>query len=354
MPLAPRYKISMQFHFGVALLLASCSEPSRNDTFGPQIDEDKYAYKSPDEYPVEVFEGYTVHDAQRNRNIKILLRYPFGAPNPLPLVVWSHGGEANANGHNTYREWGEALAAAGYAVIHLAHEDAAYNAHCAALGIPASECEPLDFTKEVSAGGTLGVLWFNRPLDVSAVLDDLAGIEAATGLQFDRKRMGVGGHSGGAHTVMILSGAYVDFSPSVRELRAYDVRFSAFLACSPQGVGRLGMTENSWSGIGVPLMVQTGAGDRTTSEDAAGRLDAFMRMPPPAKYQLYINSPGATHATFGLQAAVNNAGLERYVSASAVAFFDVYLRNIAAAKTWLAFDNMNSWSHGVAQITTKK
>jgi dienelactone hydrolase len=337
----------------LAALFFACDNDGNPGTSDPQEIPDHGAYKSPDEYLVDVFENYTVHDASRKRDIKILIRYPFGAQNPLPVIIWSHGGGANPNGHNTYKEWGEALARAGYAVIHIAHEEAAYNAHCANLGIPASECEPLDFTKEVSAGGTLDVLWYNRPRDASAVINDLANIEAASGLQFDRSRLGAGGHAGGAHMVMNLAGAYVDIAPSVRARRSYDVRFVAFLACSPQGIGRLGMTEDSWSRIGVPMMVQTGAADAEAEENAAGRLQAFHRMSPPEKYLLYLDSPGATHNTFALNAEANNAWLEPYVRASAIAFFDAYLRSLPGAKAWLASGKINTWSSGAARITMK-
>lgn len=337
----------------IAALLSACAQDKSTDSETPLEDPADSAYHSSDEYLVDVFEGYIVHDALRRRSIKILLRYPLGAPNPLPLIVWSHGGEADSNGHNAYREWGEALATAGYAVIHLAHEDDVYNAHCAALRIPAGECEPGDFDREVAQGGTLEVLWLNRARDASAVLDDLAGIEAATGLQFHRTRIGAAGHSGGAHTVMTLAGVYLDISPSVHNLRAHDLRFSAFLACSPHGVGRLGLNEASWNSLSAPMMMQTGAADMTAEEDAASRLDAFTRMPPPEKYLLYIDSPSATHRAFALNFATGDTTLAPFLKASALAFFDAYLRNLAAAKAWLASDKINQWSRSRAKITKK-
>jgi dienelactone hydrolase len=348
---------SRGFVDGVILFLATLVFACNNDggagNGDPQDDPASNAYKSPNTYQVAAFDNYTVLDVRRNRAIKILLRYPRGAPSPLPLIIWSHGGGANPNGQNSYTEWGEALAGAGYAVIHLAHDDDAYNAHCFALGIPQNECEPADFTKEVSAGGTLGVLWYNRPRDASAVINDLAGIENATGLKFDRNRIGAAGHSGGAHTVMNLAGAFVDFSPSVRNVQSFDIRFSAFLACSPQGIGRLGMTENSWRSVTVPMMVQTGAADVTTGEGAAGRLEAFAHMPPPAKYLLYLDSPAANHATFGLNPDSGDVKLEPYVSASGIAFFDAYLRSLPAAREWLNANKVSAWSGGVAKITVK-
>ncbi len=311
------------------------------------------AYKSPNTYQVAIFDNYTVRDAKRNRNIPILIRYPRNAPSPLPVILWSHGGGPNPSGHMSYDEWGNALAGAGYAVIHLAHDDDKFDAHCAPLGIPASECEPLDFGKEVAQGGTLPVLWYNRPRDASAILDDLPSVETAAGLKFDTARIGVAGHSGGAHTVMSLAGALVDVSPSVHNMKSADTRFKAFLVCSPQGIGRLGMTATSWSNIIVPVMVETGTADNSANEDAAGRLDPFNRMPPPDKYLNYLDSPNATHGTFGLNPVTGDVKLEEYVSAAGIAFFDAYLRNLPEARTWLTANKISTWSGGVAKITVK-
>jgi len=338
---------------GCMLLLTLIACNKDNGTDPKPEDPADSAYKSPNTYQVAIFDNYTVREATRNRNIKILIRYPRSAPSPLPVIIWSHGGGPNPNGQNSYNEWGEALAGAGYAVIHLAHDDDAYNAHCTILGIPASECEPLDFTKEVSEGGTLGVLWYNRPRDASAVVNDFIAIENASGLKFDRNRIGVGGHSGGAHTVMSLADALVDVSPSVHNMKSADTRLKAFLACSPQGIGRLGMTATSWNNTVVPVMVETGAADNSANEDAAGRLDPFNRMPPPDKYLNYLDSPNATHGTFGLNPVTGDVKLEEYVSAAGIAFFDAYLRNLSAARTWLTSNKISTWSGGVAKITVK-
>jgi predicted dienelactone hydrolase len=345
---------SNRFHSAAiccALLLAfiACNKDGGTEPEEP----DEGAYKSPNTYQVAVFDNYTVRDATRNRNIPILIRYPRSAPSPLPVILWSHGGGANPDGQKSYNEWGDALAAAGYAVIHMAHVDDKYDAHCAVLGIPASECEPVDFTKEVSEGGTLGVLWYNRPRDASAVVNDFAGIENASGLKFDRNRIASAGHSGGAHTVMNLAGAFVDFSPSVRNVQSFDRRFSAFLACSPQGIGRLGMTATSWNNISVPVMVETGAADNAANENAADRLDPFKHMPRPDKYLTYLDSPNANHGTFGLNPNTGDVTLEPYVSAAGLAFFDAYLRNLSAARTWLTSNKISAWSRGVATITVK-
>ena len=328
-------------------------------------------YRTPNTYSVKVFDNYTVNDAKRNRKFSILIRYPVGAPSPLPLIVWSHGGVSNDDGHHGYEEWGIVLARAGYAVIHIAHADDKYEAHCAPLKIPANECELSDFKKEVSDGGTLLSAFYNRPRDASAVLDDLDNIERAANLKFDRNRIGAAGHSGGSSTIMSLAGAVLDVSPSVHNLASADPRFKGFLANSPGGIGDLGLTANSWDKINVPVMIATGAEDNhkggeggAFSIQAKDRLEAFKRMPPTDKYQLYIDSKEATHKIFGFGSdglsapttgAVSNETLQlqAYIEASGIAFLDAYIRGLPEAKAWLNSDNMKLWSKGVATITTK-
>ncbi len=318
------------------------------NTVAPVADE----YKTPNTYQTRIFNNYIVRDAKRNRSFAILVRYPVGAPSPLPLIVWSHGGGFNDNGHRAYDAWGTILARAGYAVIHIAHAEDKLDAHCATLQIPANECEQADFRKEVSEGGTLGVLWYDRPRDASAVLNDLDNIERAANLKFDRARIGAAGHSGGTSTVMSLAGALLDVSPSIHNLYSADPRFKAFLANSPQGIGRLGMTKNSWDKITAPVMITTGTRDNSEGEQARDRLDPFRAMSAPDKYLLYVDSPGATHATFGFNPD-GTRELEVYIGTAGIAFLDAYLRDSATARAWLNSNGMNVWSNGIAKITAK-
>ncbi len=310
-------------------------------------------YRTPNTYQVKVaLENYTVRDAKRNRSFSILLRIPVEAPSPLPLIVFSHGGDANNNGHRLYPEWGNTLARAGYAVIHIAHAEDNSDAHCAPLKIPANECGLGSFGKEVSEGGTLRVLMYNRPRDSSAVLDDLDNIERAVNIKFDRTRIGTAGHSGGTNGVMSLAGALLDVSPSVHNMYSADPRFKVFLVNSPQGIGFLGLTKTSWEKITSPMMIATGAGDVTPTEQAKDRLDAFKYIAPGDKYQMYIDSPKANHGTFGL-GPDGTPELQPYVAANGIAFLDAYLRGLPEAKAWLNSDNMSLWSKGIAKITVK-
>ncbi|MEW6085122.1 MAG: hypothetical protein AB1607_11055 [Chloroflexota bacterium] len=308
-------------------------------------------YVTPVTYEVNVFDDYQVYDVERDRTFPILIRYPAGASGPLPLIIWSHGGGYNDNGHHANEEWGTVLARAGYAVIHIAHVEDELDSHCAPLQIPADECEPEDM-KEVSEGGTMLSIWYNKPLDGIAVLDDLDNIENASGLTFDRDRIGAAGWSGGTVMVMGMAGSVRDVSPSVHNFTTIDPRVKAFLANSPQGIGSLGYTETSWDGIVGPVLVATGKADTTPNEQARSRLDSFEHMPGPDKYLLYLDSPDANHTTFGL-GPDGAQDLQPYVAVTAVAFFDAYLRGYPEALAWLNSDGVSVWSNDIATITVK-
>lgn len=310
-------------------------------------------YITPVTYEVMVYDNYQVHDAKRDRTFPILIRYPAGTSGPLPLIIWSHGGAYNNNGHHSNNEWGNILASAGYAVIHIGHVENDIQSHCVPLQIPEDECELSDFQeKQVSEGGTLGSPWYDKPLDGIAVLDDLDNIERAASLTFDRDQIGAAGWSGGTVLVMSLAGAVRDVSPSIHNLTMPDPRVKAFLANSPQGIGTLGYTETSWDGIAVPVLIATGRADTTPNEQARSRLDPFEHMLGPDKYLLFVDSRDANHGTFGL-GPDGAQGLQPYVAATGIAFFDAYLRGYPEALAWLNSDGVSVWSNGVATITAK-
>jgi dienelactone hydrolase len=260
--------------------------------------------------------------------------------------------EGTDTGHHQNNEWGTVLASAGYAVIHIAHVVDENDAHCVAMQIPADECEASDFSKEVRDGGTIPSPWYHKPLDGIAVLDDLDNIESASGLTFDRDRIGAAGWSGGTVMVMGMAGSVRDVSPSVHDFTSFDPRVKVFLANSPQGIGAIGYSETSWDAITGPVLVATGKSDTTPNEQAPSRLDSFKHMPGPDKYLLYVDFPSANHATFGL-GPDGARNLQPYVAATALAFFDAYLRDYAEALAWLNSDGVSVWSNGIATITVK-
>jgi predicted dienelactone hydrolase len=287
-----------------------------------------------------------LQDVTRGREVSVQLRHAPSAPGPRPVVVFSHGGGPRAACSFGNAEWGLTLAEAGYLVVHLNHglDAADRDAACAAIGL-----------RNCSDGEALRWL---RPGDVGFVIDSLAAITEAFGVaaQADIAKLAVAGHSFGAYTVMTLAGARVNLG-TLREHSFEDPRPRVFLALSPQGPGRFGFYDegggvDSWAGIARPVMTQTGAADVVLGEGPSSRRIPFQRMPPPAKAELYLDDPRATHATFNL---MNEAApdLGDYVASAGVAWLDAQLRALPAAQAWLSSSAVEAASGGAATLERK-
>jgi len=308
-------------------------------------------YAAATTYPVLTFDGYVVKDIARNRDIPIFVRYPQGAPTPVPVVIFSHGGPPNSQGRLAYPEWGNLLAGAGYAVIHMSHLESPDDSHCAPLGIPAAECS--NFGND--AGTTLHSIFYHRPLDAAAVFNNLEAIAVAGSKPgaFDRSRVAIAGHSAGAFTAQASAGALVNFSASVLGVNLAIPEARCFLQISPQGIGRFGLFADSWNGITRSVMSLTGAGDDSLEEQAADRLAPFKLSPGPNKTLMYINQTAATHATFGLNSSEGVRQYFPYIESAGVAYLDACLKGDARAGAWLTSPSLGVTSGGVARMNYK-
>lgn len=298
---------------------------------------------------------YTTQDPQTpSRTIRLRVRVPQGATGPLPAVVVMHGGGFADAGHEKLEDWGIALASAGYVAINFANAEDEATSHCVPLGIPLAECNGTAFTTEVADGGTLPAAVWSRPNDAKAILDRLDGIEQAAGVTIDRARLGVLGHSAGAHGVMALAGASIAVSPSVPVMTGVaEPRFKAFVANSPQGIGYLGLSATSWDPIRAPVLIQTGLRDMTPGEEAAGRRHAFQGLDGPDAFEHYVNSEDTQHGVFSLEFNPGIENIELTLATTGVAFFDAYLNDRAEAHAWLASDALTEATAGVSTLARK-
>lgn len=95
--------------------------------------------------------------------------------------------------------------------------------------------------------------WQSRPADISFVLDSLAAIrKQAPALEgkLDRTWIGVGGHSFGANTAMLVGGAKAITPGWVKSFA--DSRVKAVVVLSGQGPGEM-LTESSWETFVRPM-----------------------------------------------------------------------------------------------------
>lgn len=316
-------------------------------------------YAPAEQYGIDTVDSaltYTSDDTDftPSRTIGLRIRSPQGATGPLPAVVVIHGGGFNENGFNGLSEWGEHLARAGYVAINFGNTPDEARAHCASLQIPAAECTTDLVTVEVAAGGTIPSWAWTRPNDASAIYDRLNEIEAAAGVQIDRARVAVLGHSAGAHATLSLAGMAVDLSPSLKNRQwLADPRFEVFIANSPQGPDHVGVTTTSWDAIRAPVLIQTGRRDRTEGEEPVARREAFKGLDGPDAFEHYVDDDDSGHGLFALEAHPGTTGNELAVARTAIAFLDAYLRGREEAKSWLAADALSRATDGRSTLSRK-
>ena len=313
-------------------------------------------YTGTSKYTVGVFDGYTVRDVAHSRDVPILIRYPINAGNAkLPVIVWSHGGGPNIDGKYISSEWGNALAAIGYVVVHMSHSpptDAEGAALIAEFAIPTTDLAEARETM-------INVI---RPRDTIAVINALPTIEAvfaqAQG-RLDFSRVGIAGHSRGAYSVRTTACARIalvnDPDYSFRSLNSHNTPLAilpkAFMAASPQGPGTYGFKDNSWRECALPDLTLSGVGDDTDGSPSEDRVKPFQLMPPGDKYLMFINDPATIHNTFNLNDDVKT--FDPWLIAAGRAFFDAHLRNSLIGKTYLSSGRTELVSGGKATVSAR-
>ncbi len=267
--------------------------------------------------PCEVLSVETI----RLGTFDVRVTYPKGDA-PAPVLVFSHGLYGSKDGYQPLaRFW----ASHGYAVIQPTHPDS--------------------LREGFKAQAEAVRAWDERPKQVSAVIDALGTIEEKTGAKLDREKIGVGGHSFGAHTSMLVGGAvaYPGLFAKGRSFR--DPRVKCTLLVSPQGVGGL-FRDDSWKDYPVPALVITGSLDTSPINDTKpeNRLDPFKLGPDGRMHLVWIE--GARHGFGGISGArfpsagPPDEGQVWVVQQASLAFFEAFVRGDEAAAKWLVAGEM--------------
>ncbi len=241
-----------------------------------------------------------LHDASRNKDLHVHVTYPV-ANKPLPTIVFSHGAGGSKN---SYPYLSQYWAENGFIVIQPTHADSIGKPKNALIGLRKLMSEihklPTDYPG-----------WNNRFRDITFVIDSVDKIQKECNIQIDMQRLGVGGHSYGAFTAVIIGGGKV---PKVAQKFVAkdprDSRVKAIMAISPQALRtdkeRFGFDDDtSWQNITEPAMFMTGTYDQTGWTKAAERRQAFAGCPAGGKFFVMIE--GANHMTFAGRTAAKNA-----------------------------------------------
>jgi predicted dienelactone hydrolase len=312
-----------------------------------------------------------LHDAARAKDIPLRVYYP-ETGTACPVIVFSHGaGGSRSVAPDLLGFW----AAAGYVVVAPTHEDSAELQHrrgeaVAMDGILRSMASPETQLRRVQDDRFI----VDSLNELELLVPELAG-------RIDYARVGIGGHSAGAMTTMLLAGARPQASSGPRsalaDVELRDERFTCALVLSGRGVGG-SLTEESFGSILVPLMVMTGSLDwsEKTRQTAESRQDPYRYSPAGGKYLVFIE--GAAHTSFTGRAisreeGINARWVERYlggpefteieqhdqqaifswVQQASLAFWDAHLKGDAVALEYLQGQGIAELGAGVITYERK-
>src|SRR5450631_2668770 len=249
----------------------------------------------------------TLHDSARNREIPLKIYYPGQISGSLPLIIFSHGYGGTREGYEYLaRGWADA----GYVVILPTHIGSDTDA-LTQMGLRGASDPAASFEMQKQ-----------RTEDVHFILSSLKLIDQQVREihgKINNKQIGVGGHSMGAGTALLVGGATA--APPNGSAQSFrDKHVHAVIAISPQGAGEEGFSDHSWDHVAVPALTMSGTRDREIGgRPPEWRTQPFQHMPGGSKYQVIVG--GADHLTFAVGGRFRECILQE-----TIAFWDTYLK----------------------------
>lgn len=269
-------------------------------------------------------------DPARGRSVPARLYWPAtsGRKAPVPLIVFSHGLGGSRTG---YSYLGDGWSARGTASLHIQHVGSDQTLW---QGNPLLLLDRLDGAADEREA-------IERTRDVRFGLDRLLDRGGPFAAAVDRRRIVAAGHSYGANTTLILTGAQV--VRDGRLLGERDARFSASIVISaPPFYGETDLASVLRS-VDVPTLHVTTTEDtiRLPGRYSAvqDRIDIFQAIPTPHKALVVFQ--GGSHSVF-TDRTLRNGGplnplIKRATAEAALAFLDLAYRSDAAPlEAWSA------------------
>jgi predicted dienelactone hydrolase len=267
-------------------------------------------------------------DAVRDRDVPVRIRVPDVAAN-VPVILFSHGlgGSLDAG-----TEWAQHWSAQGFGVIHMQH--------------PGSDEDLMDDARGIAGrlgalrDGMSGAQLIARAEDVAFVLDQLGKVRRegqCDVTRLDATRVGMSGHSFGAHTTQAVAGQVFGVAGR-RTLR--DARIDAAIAFSPAPPNASDRAVRAaFAEIDMPFFSITGTRDEVpvlNDVSPDDRTLPYRYMPPGEKYLLVFE--GADHAAFsggGGRRSNADAHVPDVIGRMTLAFWRATLLDDADAQRWL-------------------
>jgi predicted dienelactone hydrolase len=298
-------------------------------------------------------QGIVLTDGNHNKLLPVTVVYPSPPSPKLPCIIFSHGATGAPIG---YLQLAKYWAKHGYVVLMPVHADSCVldGQMSRTLGVPERVREVIGQPEN----------WVTRVQDAIFLMDSLAQIEEEVPDlkgKLDRTRIGMGGHSFGAHTSEVIAGATMSIPSQPKPVSLTDSRPKAFLLMSPPGIAILGLKEDSWSKMSRPFLVMTGTRDLgMEAQPVEWREEVFKKAPPGNKYLAVIR--GATHMSFADQILLQQLmqkedggphGISAWVASISLAFWDAYLKSDKQAMSYLQPKQISQLSHGLVTMATR-
>jgi predicted dienelactone hydrolase len=320
-----------RFFLTLALIaVAGCSSAPQKTVAAPQPASytPSYAFDMGSS-PVGVIPSALLRDATRNKDVEVSIEYPTRGTGPFPIIIFSPGYGGSSHSYEALISYWTSY---GYVCIRPMHADsgALRDTMNDLLQMKPEDRRPGrgDRTRQQNPDTVARTRpnvaeaiwdkerepqWRDRVRDVTVIIDSLNDLEKnypELAGKMDHTRIGVGGHSYGAFTAMLVGGAKTFSNPAVT---GGDPRVKAILALSPQGVAsNRGLTTESWRDLHVPAMFMTGTRDygANETESPVWRRTAYENSAAGDKYFVLVRNAG--HMTFtGLGSGLGDQQYDR-------------------------------------------
>lgn len=289
-------------------------------------------------------------DASRDhRRVPYKIYYPSAARlGPLPVVIWSHGLGGSRDGAGFISRF---LTSHGYVVVHVQHPGTDSGLWEGKPGHPWDVIRESKYTAE-------DVL--NRYRDIPFVLDQLSGYvrnNPDIGQHMDIVRLGMSGHSFGANTTQVMAGQKFGKPGDLHSLK--EPRFRAGILYSPvPSFNTESPREEIYGNIGLPLFHMTGTDDTSPIEGFGyeRRLEVIRYSGGPEQILLTLN--GGDHMVYNGSRGQLGENPKRHIheniiKIAALAYWDSWLKDDAAARHWLMDGGFATWLNGEGSFSSK-
>ena len=342
--------------------LSVWAAPSQAEVLQARNSGELSGFSMPGRFPVQS-KSITLEDKERKKSLEMVITYP-RAKGSFPLIVFSHGAFGKSGLYSPLvNHW----VSHGYICIQPTHEDSLEMYGKAAIrdsirkqgGIGGGRDPRQAFSQAFARWQMLSFAnWASRPLDIKFIMDNIDRIESLTAYypcRIDKRLIGVGGHSFGAHTSQIIGGTIIGGSQEYS-----DPRPRAILLLSPQGIesGRnSSLSRESWKRFSKPMMVITGTEDTGRNKQSyQWRMDPFKYSSGPHKYLLVIE--GADHDFGGItERSFKNRKKDKtqvsWVKSASLAYFDSYLKGDRKAYSYLRNKDLETESNKQVNLSIK-